>query len=173
MTPYLRQHAGALAASALAGMALVVCGGCVGSRASPGESAAQAATTSPPRDYGDCMFAVVVTDWAALDDQRFIIFGHTRKEAYLGRAFFPTPDLTLNVGMAVIDDDHNGQICGRSTDSIAFRNQTIPGKNLIASLQKITKEEAEALIANAKKPNAKQQGSVKPEQQKQQEQPRQ
>ena len=96
------------------------------------------------------MFSVVVRDWAAIDKQRFIIYGFTEHEAYLAKLFFPTPDLINNLGMSVIDEDHNGRICGQSTDSVEFRNPTIPGRNPITSLRKISEEEAKALLAQSK-----------------------
>lgn len=107
------------------------------------------------------MFSVVVREWAAIDEQQFIIYGFTEHEAYLGKLFFPTPDLINNIGLSVIDEDHNGRICGQSTDSVNFRNATIPGRNPITSLRKISEEEAKALIAGSKA-NRKKPGEQKP-----------
>jgi hypothetical protein len=113
---------------------------------------------NPSRSTEDCLFSVVVTDWAALDNQRFILYGYTDQEAYLGKLFFPTPDLVNNIGMGVVDEDHNGRICGQSTDSISFRNPTLPGRNPITSLSRISQDEARALIAASqeKRKNGKQ-----------------
>ncbi len=88
---------------------------------------------------------------AAIDQQRFIIYGLTQHEPYLGKLFFPTPDLVNNIAMAVVDEDHNGRICGQSGDWVQFRNPTIGGRNLITSLRRITEAEADALLAEAKK----------------------
>ena len=111
---------------------------------------------NPSRSTEDCMFSVVVRDWAALDSQRFIIYGLTDSEAYLATLFFPTTDLINNLGMAVVDSDHNGRICGKSGDYVEFRNATIPGRNLITSMHRISEEEAKALLAQSKpKPKEK------------------
>ncbi len=140
-----------LAAMTFAGMALFASGGCAST--SP-QAAAQAgvepAMAPPSLSSEDCMFSVVVKDWAAIDKQRFIIYGLTQREAYLGTLFFPTPDLVYNLGMAVVDADHNGRICGKSSDYVEFRDATIPGRNLITSLHRISDEEAKALLAESK-----------------------
>ena len=136
------QRSHAPAAIAIAGMALLAFSGC----ATPAEPS----KSTPSRSNEDCMFSLVVKEWTALDTQQFIIYGLSHSDVYLAKAQMPTPDLTSHLGMAIIDDDHNGRICGYSTDSIQFRNATIPGPIRITALQKITKEEADALIAAAK-----------------------
>ncbi len=131
-----------LTAMTFAGMALLAISGCA--------STAEPAKAPPSRSTEDCLFSVVVRDWAAIDEQHFIIYGLTEGEPYLGTLFLPTPDLINNVGMAVIDYDHNGRICGKSGDYVEFRNATIPGHNLITSLRRISEEEAKALLEKAK-----------------------
>jgi hypothetical protein len=146
-----------LAAIAVAGTGLIAFSGC----AAPAEPA----KAPPSRSNEDCMFSLVVKEWTALDTQQFIIYGLSHSDAYLAKAQMPTPDLTNHLGMAIIDDDHNGRICGYSTDSIQFRNATIPGPIRITALRKITREEADTLIAAAKnkgKP-AKPEPAAKPE----------
>jgi hypothetical protein len=138
-----------MAAMAFAGMGLLACGSCASTQAEP-------AMAPPSRSAEDCMFSVVVKEWAAIDEQRFIIYGLTKHEPYLGKLFFPTPDLVNNIGMAVIDADRNGRICGQSSDYVEFRDATIPGRNLITSLRRISDEEAKALLEQAKpKPKEK------------------
>jgi hypothetical protein len=136
------QHGHAHVAIAIAATGLIAFSGC----ATPAEPS----KATPSRSNEDCMFSLVVKEWTALDTQQFIIYGLSKSDAYLARAQIPTPDLTNHIGMAIIDDDHNGRICGYSTDSIQFRNATIPGPIRITALRKITKEEADTLIAAAK-----------------------
>jgi Family of unknown function (DUF6491) len=129
---------------------LLASSGCATS-AEPGKS-------NPSLSQEDCMFSVVVKDWASIDQERFIIYGLSRHDPYLAKLFFPTPDLVNNVRMLVVDEDHNGRICGQSGDWVQFQNPTIPGRNLITSLRKITDEEAKLLLAESskKKPKEKQ-----------------
>ena len=150
----VERRRGARIAAAIAGAALFAFAGCA--TTGPVTQASTDATggpakANPSRSAEECMFSVVVKDWAELDNQRFIIFGLSNHDAYLATVLIPTPDLTNHRGMAVIDDDNNGRICGYSTDAIAFSNATVPGINRITSLHKISDEEARALIADAKK----------------------
>jgi len=155
------------AVAMVAGAVLLAPGGCATATQTATAQAANAAEpgkANPSLSQEDCMFSVVVKDWASIDQQRFIIYGLSRHEPYLGKLFFPTPDLINNVGMLVVDEDHNGRICGQSGDWVQFRNPTIPGRNLITSLRKITDEEAKALLAAAKpKPKEKSQDPKTPE----------
>lgn len=150
---------GARTAMAIACVVLYTAG-CATAAAPDTDEPSEAGPTmaNPSRSTEDCMFSVVVRDWAALDSQRFILYGYTDHEAYLGKLFFPTPDLVNNIGMGVVDEDRNGRICGQSTDSISFHNPTLPGRNPITSLSRISEEEANALIAESreKRKNRKQ-----------------
>jgi hypothetical protein len=137
-----------MAAMTLAGITLLAFGGCASTQAEPARS-------NPSLSTEDCMFSVVVKEWAAIDEERFIIYGLTRHEPYLGKLFFPTPDLVNNIGMAVVDADHNGRICGQSGDYVEFRDATIPGRNLITSLRRVSDAEAKVLLEQAKPKPAK------------------
>ena len=146
-----------LAAMTFAGMALLAFSGCASTAQQAAAPAGAEPVMAPPSHSNeDCLFSVVIKDWAAIDKQRFIIYGLTDSEAYLATLFFPTPDLINNLGMAVVDYDHNGRICGKSGDYVEFRNATIPGHNLITSMHKISEEEAKALLElNKRKPREK------------------
>lgn len=107
--------------------------------------------STPSTASNDCLFTPTVDDWVALDDERLILFGSGRKEAFLARLSVPVPGLLFETRVAVIDDDRNGRICGNGADGIAFgQNSSVPGKILIASLQKIDATEVERLIAESK-----------------------
>jgi Family of unknown function (DUF6491) len=152
-----------IAAITTACVALLATGACA-TPTPASQNPADPAMANPSRSTEDCMFSVVVKDWAAIDEQRFIIYGLTQHEAFLGRLFFPTPDLVNNVGMLVVDEDNNGRICGQSGDWVQFNNPTIPGRNLITSLRKITDQEAKALLAEARpKPRKKSKDPKTPE----------
>jgi len=107
------------------------------------------------------MFSTFVDDWAPVDKETFILYGPGRNDAYLGRLAIPAIDLKLSLRMVVVDDDRNGRICGQSMDSVAFPDPIIPGKIFIKSLRKITEAEAEALIAESKKPKEPKEGAPK------------
>ncbi len=114
------------------------------------------ASTNPasiPKEpvYTDCLFTRTVDDWTPLDNQHLIIFGPLRRDAYLARLFFPTPDLMSDVGIAIVDDNGSGSICGGGTDALAFGPRSaVPGRNNIVSMQKIDPARASKLMSLAK-----------------------
>jgi hypothetical protein len=114
------------------------------------------ASTNPaaiPKEpvYSDCLFTRTVDDWSPLDKQHLIIFGPLRRDAYLARLFFPTPDLMTDVGIVIFDDNGSGSICGGGTDALVFGPRSaVPGKNSIVSMQKIDPARADELLSLAK-----------------------
>ena len=136
-------------ATAFSGVLLLA--GCVVSGGSD-EASTVPKKSGPSSSTEDCMFSTFVDDWAPADKETFILYGPGRHDAFLGRLAMPAIDMNLSLRMAVIDDDRNGRICGQSLDSVTFPDPIIPGKIFIKSLRKITEEEAEALIAESKKP---------------------
>ncbi len=101
--------------------------------------------------YTDCLFTRTVDDWTPLDNQHLIIFGPLRRDAYLARLFFPTPDLMSDVGIAIVDDNGSGAICGGGTDALVFGpRSSVPGRNNIVSMQKIDPARADKLMSLAK-----------------------
>jgi len=143
-------------ASSLRGIALaaavLMLGGCAASGGSAGEAGTVPQMAGPSSSAEECMFSTFVDDWAPVDDYTFILYGPGRHDAYLGRLAFPAIDMKFSLRMGVVDDDRNGRICGQSMDSVTFIDPVIPGKIFIKSLKKTTKEEAEILIAESRKP---------------------
>jgi Family of unknown function (DUF6491) len=118
---------------------------------------ASTGAVSKPKEpvHTDCVFRQTVNDWSPLDDKHLIIYGLTDQDAYLARLFFPNPDLTFNLGVAIVDDDRSGSICGGSTDGLFFGPRSaVPGKNTIVSMQKISKAQAEKLLSLRKDKDA-------------------
>lgn len=134
----------------LPGLPLALAGLSVGALIGCASTGAAARPKEPV--FTDCLFRQTVDDWAPLDDQHLIIFGYTRDDAYLARLFFPNPDLMFNIGVAIVDDDRSGTICGGSTDALLFGPRSaVPGRNIIASMKKIDRATAEHLLSLTKK----------------------
>ena len=132
-------------------LALALLAACAGTPEPPAVASGDALSqVSKPEKSSDCLFERNVKDWTSLDNERFILYGLTKSDAYLGVLTIPTPDLHRNIGMAVIDDNRDGLICGGAGDTVAFRDATMPGKIMIRSLRKLDKAEAEMLIAQSK-----------------------
>lgn len=120
-----------------AGLAGVLLAGCAAEPPRPGASA---------RSAGDaCLFESTVTSFQPVDLRRIIIHGLGRDSAYLAEVSSGCFDLERRWSLAVIDGDHNGQICGFGRDSIAYRDGHRLQRCRILRLDRLTPQELEAL----------------------------
>ena len=124
------------------------------------------AMSPPSTSKEDCIYSTLVSDWSALDSQRLIIYAPGRNDPYLVKLSFPSNDLSFRFALGVLDADHNGRICGYGFDAIVIPGG-IPPRISITSVQKLTKDEAAKLVAEArpkKKPKGKPPaGAIAPE----------
>jgi hypothetical protein len=105
---------------------------------------------SPPSvSKEDCIYSRLISDWSSLDSQRLIVYGSNRSQPYLVKLNFPSNDLAFNIALGVLDADQNGRICGYGFDAILIPSG-IPPRITISSVQKLTKDEAALLIAEAR-----------------------
>ncbi len=104
------------------------------------------ATDADTRKGRECLFARQPSDWKVLDNQTLILWGPTQKDAYLVKLFAPVSEMRFAMTLAVIDDDHNGMICGDSTDKIAVPNTPVTSlPTNITSMRKVDDAELVAL----------------------------
>lgn len=104
------------------------------------------AMARPSTAREECIFGSVVNDWTPIDDERLLIYGPGRRQAYIARLMSPTPDLRSAINMAIVDGDRDGRICGFSSDSVVFENAAMPIRNNIRSLWRIEKAEADEIL---------------------------
>lgn len=129
----------------------LVLSGCAVTSSSPN---AVAAASDKARE--ECIFSVTVRDWSAIDRERLIIYGISRKEPYLVKLAFPSVDLPFATAIGVRDGDNNGRICAYGFDQILVPG-SIPDRISILSVQRISVDEAKRLTDEArpkKKPKA-------------------
>lgn len=118
-------------------LASVLLGGCV---TDPDRPAAEA------RTRGDaCVFESTVSSFESLDTTRLIIHGIGRDSAYLAEVSAGCFGLQHRWALALIDGDHNGQICGFGRDSVAYRDGGRSEQCLILGLDRLTPERLKAL----------------------------
>jgi len=127
---------------------VAVCSGALTGCASL-QSASPEAAVANDRDREECIFSVTVRDWSALDSERLIIYGISRKQPYLVKLSFPSTELPFAFAIGVKDGDNNGRICGFGSDAILIP-RGIPDRITIHSVQRISVEEAKGLIEAAK-----------------------
>ena len=113
------------------------------------QTAAPEAAAANDKAREECIFSVTVRDWSALDSERLIIYGISRKQPYLVKLSFPSTELPFAFAIGVKDGDNNGRICGFGSDAILIP-RGIPDRINIHSVQRISVEEAKGLIEAAK-----------------------
>jgi Family of unknown function (DUF6491) len=65
-----------------------------------------------------CVFSHSIQGFRALDRNKLVIWAPGRRTAYLVELSMPFGDLKFANQIAVIDRDHNGQLCGYGMDRI-------------------------------------------------------
>jgi hypothetical protein len=120
---------------------------CAHQPAAPGTPLKSTPSTSPEA----CLLSVTVGDWTALDPERLILYGPGSRQAFLVKLSIPSSDLVLGTRIGVQDGDGNGRICGGGFDVLLVVGG-MPERIPIASVQKLTSDEAATLIAAAHPP---------------------
>lgn len=95
--------------------------------------------TSPKKLGGDCIFISTVGNYRVLDDQNLVIWAPGRRDAYHVQLNSPLFSLNSSFQMAMIDRDHDGRLCGFSTDRIGVRDFGHPESASIRSMSKLDK----------------------------------
>lgn len=134
--------------SRLMPVVVAVCSAALTSCASV-QTASPEAAAANDKAREECIFSVTVRDWSALDSERLIIYGISRKQPYLVKLSFPSTELPFAFAIGVKDGDNNGRICGFGNDAILIP-RGIPDRINIHSVQRISVEEAKGLIEAAK-----------------------
>ena len=136
---------------------MAVLSGCANRVMAPATPLVSTPSTTPE----DCIFSLVISDWTQLDRERLILYGPDSRQAFLVKLSFASPDLPFSTGIGVQDGDGNGRICGWGFDAILIP-AGVPERIPIASVQKLTKGEADALVGQARPPRKVKSTSASP-----------
>jgi len=68
-----------------------------------------------------CVFHSVIDSFEPLDDRRIVLFDKGKRKAYLAEMATGCFNIEMQTMFAAVDGDGNGQICGQSGDSLAYR----------------------------------------------------
>ena len=79
-------------------------------------------SSSTAKKEDACVWSDQIQGWNVLDSRHVLIWAPTYKTAYLLTLIVPLNDTGVTMSLAFVDRDHDGMICGRSSDAI-----TIPG----------------------------------------------
>lgn len=68
-----------------------------------------------------CVFHSSIDSFEPLDDRRIVLFDKGKHNAYLAEMATGCFNIEMQTMFAAVDGDGNGQICGQSGDSLAYR----------------------------------------------------
>jgi hypothetical protein len=100
-------------------------------------AADEAAKKAPPLRGNDCVFFRSVYDWKELDANNLVVWAPGRRDAYHVYLTIPLYDLKFSVQIAFVDKDHDGQLCGFSSDQIAVVDSSFPQRSSITAMKKL------------------------------------
>ena len=97
-------------------------------------------TATQTSSGNDCIFFSSLNSWTVLDRSHLIIWP-SPKEPYLVDTGFPIEDLPWASGIAFVDGDHNGRLCGYGMDAIVVPHSNVNNRATIASIRRIDETE--------------------------------
>lgn len=105
-------------------------------------------STSAAKRETECVYSDQIAGWNVLDSRHVLIWApmHSDKDAYLLTLITPLSDTTVTMRLAFVDKDHDGQICGRSSDGVAVPDtgmHTVP--SVISGMHRVDAAELQQL----------------------------
>ena len=115
-------------------------------------AAAQAAHDKQPDPVAGaskdaCVFINNIQGWRVLDSRTILLFAPNSTRMYLAQLGMPISDLKFATRIAFVDDDHNGQLCGRSPDKIAAPGSLVRQPSTIMGMTQLNDEQVRAVEA--------------------------
>ncbi|HEY8266754.1 MAG TPA: DUF6491 family protein [Steroidobacteraceae bacterium] len=111
----------------------------------------------------DCVFQSTIDGFVALDNTHVVLNAMGQRKAYLVEIEGACFDIKNQSTLAAIDADQNGQICGFSRDSIAYRRMGMVENCRILGIEQLSDERRNALGVGAPPPKPKKEAKPKPE----------
>jgi len=97
-----------------------------------------ASSPTPPKKNGSaCVFINTVGQYRVLDRSNVVIWAPGRRDAYLAELSMPLFALESSFQLAMIDNDHDGRLCGFSMDRLGVRDFGRPESASIRSMTKL------------------------------------
>lgn len=96
-----------------------------------------------PKDA--CVFISNIQNWRVLDSRNVVIYAPNDKRAYLLQLGAPISDLKFAFKVAFIDNDRDGQLCGRSPDRVMAAGSMVRQPTLISGMTRLNDAGMQAL----------------------------
>jgi hypothetical protein len=112
---------------------------------SAGATAATKPDVTTGKKTNECVFIRSVSNYQPIDRDKVVIWGPARRDAYLAELTMPLFNLKGSWHIAVVDHDHDGRLCGFSSDKISVRDGSIHESASIKAMTKLTEAELATL----------------------------
>lgn len=82
-------------------------------------------SSSTSKKEDACVYSDQIQGWNVLDSRHVLIWSPTYKTAYLLTLIAPLADASVTISLAFVDGDHDGMICGHSSDAVSVPGDII------------------------------------------------
>ena len=121
---------------------IAICSGCASTSETPDRPVVKSCELIQTTGM-DCISIPTIRDYTTLDESHLILWATGRP--YLVRVFSPSSDLKTAFRLSFSSRDD--QLCPYGGDELVFDGIGFPGGQRIASIKRLTKEQAESLQA--------------------------
>ena len=93
-----------------------------------------------------CVWSDQIQGWNVLDSRHVLIWSPTYKTAYLLTLIAPLNDTSITMSLAFVDNDHDGMICGHSSDAVNIPGDVIrTAPSIISDMHRVDDLELQRL----------------------------
>jgi len=78
--------------------------------------------------------------WQTLDDHNMVIWASGRRDIYQVYTLMPLVGVNFSIKLAFVDKDHDGMLCGFSSDEIVMTDHSFPQKATITAMKRLDAE---------------------------------
>jgi hypothetical protein len=115
------------------------------------ETKADASKDKPAKPRDACVFSRTINDWTVIDNKTLAVWAPSRKTPYIVTLTRPATGIKFEQSLGFEDRNNDGQFCDYGGDALIIGG-AIPDRITIASVRRVEPDEANRLIAEAKKP---------------------
>jgi hypothetical protein len=91
----------------------------------------------PGASRDECVFVDNIQNWRVLDSRNVVLYAPNDRRVYLLQLGTPISDLKFAFKVAFVDKDHDGQLCGRSTDKVVALGSIVKQPSTVMGLTRL------------------------------------
>jgi hypothetical protein len=110
---------------------------CILCSAGVAQAAADKTDPVPGASRDECVFVDNIQNWRVLDSRNVVLYAPNDRRVYLLQLGMPISDLKFAFKVAFVDKDHDGQLCGRSTDKVVALGSIVKQPSTVMGLTRL------------------------------------